>query len=80
MKSNYVDLCKTGKNIRDLCEKNGLTIQDLQKYLNLACPQSIYRWLRGEALPTVDHLLRMSKVFHVPMEEILVETETSKNE
>lgn len=73
MKDSYIDAPATGKKIRSLCDANGLTIRDLQKHLNLACPQSIYRWLRGDALPTVDHLYRMSKLFNVTMDEIIVE-------
>ena len=41
--------------------------------LNLSCPQSVYRWGRGKAMPSVDNLYMISKIFGVSMEELLVE-------
>ncbi|MCX4379488.1 MAG: helix-turn-helix transcriptional regulator [Lachnospiraceae bacterium] len=40
--------------------------------MNLSCPQSVYRWMRGYALPTVDNLYMLSRLFDVHMEDLLV--------
>ena len=67
-----VDIEKTGKHLKDLCERNNLSVSALQKELHLKCPQSMYRWFNGAALPTVDHLYKLSCLFHVPIEGLLV--------
>ena len=33
---------------------------------------AVYKWQNGEALPTLDNLVVLSKVFGVPMDEIVV--------
>ena len=43
----------TGKKIRDEMLKRKMTVRDLQDALELDSPQSIYKWLRGESLPSV---------------------------
>jgi len=67
-----IDLKKTGKNIRTLREERNLTVNDVMRYLNLDYPQAVYRWQEGKALPTVDHLLALSMLLEVRMEDILV--------
>ena len=49
-----------------------MSVKDIQMYLNLSCPQPIYRWISGKTLPSVDHLLALSEIFGVHMEEMLV--------
>lgn len=44
----------------------------IQEYLNLSCPQPIYRWFKGQNLPTVEKLYALSILLGVHMEELLV--------
>lgn len=67
-----IDLVATGENIRRLRIAHGQSVEELQRYLGLASPQTIYKWQRGAALPTVDHLYALSHKWNVPMEAILV--------
>ena len=68
-----LDLALTGRQIHSLMIKNGYTVKELQEILGLACPQSVYKWIHGKTLPSVDNLYRMSKIFHVHMEDMLIE-------
>ena len=47
-------------------------MKDIQCFLNLACPQSIYRWIKGQTLPSIDNLYKMSEIFQIHMEDMLV--------
>ena len=67
-----IDMRKTGRNLQRLAKENGYIVKDIQKYLHLSCPQPVYRWYKGSTLPSVDNLLRLSELFHVHMEELLV--------
>lgn len=71
-----IDLPKTGENFRKLREERGLTVRDIQQYLGLADPRTIYQWQKGRCLPTVDHLCALSVLFDVTMNEILVLVDT----
>ena len=68
-----IDLIATGNKIRELRTARGLTVKDVQAYLNLSEPQSIYKWQRGECLPSVDHLHSLAKLFGVRIDDILIE-------
>ena len=69
-----IDTVATGDNIRRLREKSGLTVKDLQSYFGFEEPRAIYKWQKGESLPTVDNLYALGKLFGVPMDQILVPT------
>ena len=68
-----IDLAATGSNIRQLRIERGLSVRDLQSYFGFEEPQAIYKWQRGESLPTVDNLYALGALLQVPMEQILVE-------
>ena len=67
-----IDLRRTGKNIAHLRRNAGLTVKDLQEYFGFEYPQAVYKWQRGESLPTVDNLLALSLLLGVSMEDLLV--------
>ena len=73
-----IDMEKTGRNLQGYVDKFGYSVKDIQQYLGLSCPQSIYRWFKGGVLPSVDNLLRLSELFNVHMEELIVKR-TSRN-
>ena len=67
-----IDLAATGDNIKRLRMERGLTVRDLQQYFGFEEPQAIYKWQRGQSLPTVDNLYALGNLFELPMDEILV--------
>ena len=42
-----IDKRKTGINIRRIMDMRGLTVKDVQEYLELGSVQSIYHWING---------------------------------
>lgn len=67
-----VDVIETGKKIMELRKKAGLSIRTLQAVFGFQSPQAIYKWERGKTIPTIDHLLILSDIYHVTIEDILV--------
>ena len=67
-----IDLAATGNNIRRLRMERGLTVRELQSYFGFEEPRAIYKWQKGESLPTVDNLYALGTLFEVPMDQILV--------
>lgn len=70
-----IDTVATGNNIRRLREKRGLTVKDLQSYFGFEMPQAIYKWQRGESLPSVDNLYALGRILKVPLDQILIQTQ-----
>ncbi len=74
-----IDLAATGDNIRRLRVSRGLSVRQLQSYFGFEEPRAIYKWQKGESLPTVDNLYALGKLLDVPMEQILVPVSYYKN-
>lgn len=73
MRYPVIDMFRTGKHIKDLCDKNNISVKELQGYMGFACPQTIYRWFSGAALPSVDSLFALSRLLNITMNKILIE-------
>ena len=67
-----IDPVATGANILRLRRARGLTVRDIQAFFRFEEPQAIYKWQRGQSLPTVDNLYALSALLGVSMDEILV--------
>lgn len=63
---------ETGKRIRKLLAEYEITVRDVQEELELDSPQSVYKWLNGKALPSLDNLLVLGGMLNMPIEQILV--------
>lgn len=74
MKKRYpvIDMAQTGQNIKRIMQMKGLTVKDIQEFLELSTPQSIYHWCDGRNLPTIDNLYALSDLFHLPVDVLLI--------
>lgn len=50
----------------------GYSVKEIQEFLHLSCPQPVYRWFKGQILPSLDHLYVLSRLLGVHMEELIV--------
>ena len=66
-----IDLCATGKRIKEVREQKGITVKALQAFLGFNEPVSIYKWQRGECLPTFDNMYAMACLFGVGIDDPL---------
>lgn len=67
-----VNLKKTGEHLKNLMIENGYSVKDIQEYLCFSCPQPIYKWFKGQRMPTVENFYLLSQLFHVHMEDLLI--------
>lgn len=67
-----IDMQQTGRKLKYIIESAGYTPLMIQEHLHLSCVQPIYRWYKGLILPSVDHLLMLSELLDVHMEDLLV--------
>lgn len=67
-----VDLVKTGENITRLMNLNNVTVKDLQDVFGFEYPQAIYKWKRGECLPTIDNLIILASIFKTTIDKIII--------
>ena len=62
---------ETGVNLRRIMDMRGITPKEVQEYLGLGCVQSVYRWIDGVNMPTIDNLYALSELFQVPIDAIV---------
>jgi len=67
-----INMEATGENIRKLRKERNLSVADVQEYYGFEAPQAIYKWQRGETLPSTDNLLALGHLLGVPLEDILI--------
>lgn len=67
-----IDMIKTGENIREIMNTQGIKVSQIQEVMGFNTPQAIYKWLRGESLPSIDNILILAYVLKVQIEEILI--------
>ena len=51
---------------------NCLKPTDIQKYLGLTCVQTVYRWLDGINIPSIDNFYALSQLFGIKVDDMLV--------
>ena len=67
-----IDMTLTGRNIDRLRREAGMTVRQLQAVFGFSTPQAIYKWQRGDTMPTLDNIVALAAVFGVTVEDILV--------
>ena len=65
-----IDLPATGSRIKELRYASNYTVAQLAEILH-SSENTIFKWQRGECLPTLDNLLILSMIFETPMDDII---------
>lgn len=68
----YINTAATGRNIDRMRREAGFSVKDLQAVFGFATPQAIYKWIHGDAIPSIDNLVILAAVFETTMDEIIV--------
>ena len=66
------NMAATGANIKALIKANGLKVSDIQNKCGFNTPQSIFKWMRGDAIPSIDNLVILAYILNVTIDEIIV--------
>ena len=67
-----IDLVETGKNIRKIRQGLGLSVMDVSDFFYGMSRNSIYKWERGETLPSLENLYALAWFFRVSLDELIV--------
>ena len=67
-----IDICATGKNIKQIMTCAGKTVKDVQHACGLTTGNAVYKWIHGSALPSIDNLVVLAEMFGVRLDDIIV--------
>lgn len=66
-----LNIFMTGVKIRQLRKERKISVIELADTMGLSV-QAVYKWERGDAMPTIDNLVALSSIFNVSINDILV--------
>ena len=69
-----IDMKATGVNIKTMIKQCGFKIADVQARCGFNTPQAIFKWMRGDAVPTIDNMIILADMFGVPIDKIIIVT------
>ncbi|MCD8038496.1 MAG: helix-turn-helix domain-containing protein [Lachnospiraceae bacterium] len=72
-KCTSTDMLMTGGLIKRLVQEGGYSVGEVQQALGLSCPQPIYRWYKGQSMPSIDNLFILSQMLGLHMEDMLIQ-------
>ena len=70
---NYpvLDAVATGARIKELRKQKHLKVEEISRFMGFESDQAVYKWQRGDSLPTVDNLFALSRLLETTVDEIL---------
>jgi hypothetical protein len=69
-----IDMVATGANIKRIMKDNHVKVVEMQRIMGFNTPQAIYKWFRGDAMPTIDNMVIMASVCGVKIDDIIITT------
>jgi len=67
-----INMAATGANIKALIRNKGLKVSDVQARCGFHTPQAIFKWMRGDAMPTIDNMVILAHLLDVSIDKIII--------
>ena len=67
-----IDAKATGRRIRELRMEHHLKVEDVAEFMGFVSEQAVYKWQRGDSLPTIDNLYALSRLFGTTVDDIIM--------
>lgn len=68
----HINVDATGKQLKRIRKEQNFSVQDIQHQIGLISAQAIYKWERGQALPSLDNIVILAKLYEVTLDDLLV--------
>ena len=66
-----IDVTATGRNIGTMIKRSNYSVPDVADYLGTS-PSLVYRYIRGDVLPSTDRLLALSRLLDVTINDLIL--------
>lgn len=67
-----IDMTATGANIKQTMKSKRISISQMQKAFGFNTPQAIYKWFRGDAMPTIDNMVILASIFDTTIDQLII--------
>ena len=66
-----VNMKKTGENIKNMMKARNIKVKDVQEVCGFGTPQAVFKWMRGDCMPTIDNMVIIADMFGCTMDDIV---------
>ncbi len=66
-----IDMKATGEKIRMYIKNSKMKIAEVQAAFGFNSAQAIYKWMRGDSMPTIDNFVILADIFGVDIGDIV---------
>ena len=66
-----IDMEKTGKKIKEIRKRSGMTIRQVQEACGISAA-AVCKWQNGQAMPTLDNLIILADLWDGKMDDLIV--------
>ena len=67
-----INMEETGANIRRLIKASGYSVRDIMAITGISTEQAVYKWYRGESIPSIETMLMLCNALGIDINELLV--------
>ena len=67
-----INMEKTGLNINQKITGKNISVKEVSELLGFSSTRSVYKWLSGQTLPSLDSLLILSEILGTTMDELII--------
>lgn len=67
-----IDMKATGLNLKAIIKAKGYKIVDVQTRCGFSTPQAIFKWFRGDSMPTIDNMVILADMLGCTIDQILI--------
>ena len=67
-----INMAATGANIKTLLKARGLKVAHVQNMCGFNTPQAIFKWMRCDAMPSIDNLVILAHLLGVTIDQIII--------
>ena len=67
-----INMEATGANIKRMIKASGYSVRDIMAITGISTEQAVYKWFRGESIPTIETMLILCNALSININELLV--------
>ena len=67
-----INMKATGANIKRIIKASGYSVRDIMAITGISTEQAVYKWYRGESIPSIETMLILCGTLGVEVKDLLV--------
>lgn len=79
MEYPVLDTREVAANLKRMRKERSITVMQVAEFMGFTSPQAVYKWERGDCMPTLDNIFALSRLFDTTI-DILITARREEDE